>query len=99
MKDLRNMKEADVSINANIIEEGGDYVCTVDLQNNADVVAFFMELQLLDPITGQTILPVFWDDNYVSLIPGESKTIVARVAKANTTNGQPVFKYKGVNVK
>ena len=29
------------------------------------------------------ILPVLWDDNYFSLLPGESRTVTARYPDAN----------------
>jgi hypothetical protein len=49
---------------------------TVKLRNPADgPVAFFNRISLVDPGTKQRILPVFYSDNYVSVLPGESKTI------------------------
>ena len=48
----------------------------VTLTNPAGApVAFFNRLALLNPATRQRILPVFYTDNYVSVLPGESKTV------------------------
>ncbi|KAL3481347.1 glycoside hydrolase superfamily [Aspergillus californicus] len=41
------------------------------LENKSDVPAFFIRLVLLDPETGEEITPVFWADNYVTLLPRE----------------------------
>jgi len=49
----------------------------VTLNNVAKHIAFFLELKVLDKETGETVLPVFWDDNYISLLPGESRTVTA----------------------
>lgn len=49
---------------------------TVTLKNPAGgPVAFFNRISLVDPTTKQRLLPVFYSDNYVSVLPGESKTI------------------------
>ena len=49
---------------------------TVTLTNPAGgPVAFFNRISLIDPATKQRLLPVFYSDNYVSVLPGESKTI------------------------
>ncbi len=49
--------------------------------------------------SGRTIVPVFWEDNYVSLLPGESRTLRATFAAADLGGEKPVFSYKGWNVK
>ena len=38
-------------------------------------VAFFNRISLVDPNTKKRLLPTFYSDNYVSVLPGESKTI------------------------
>ena len=38
-------------------------------------MAFFNRIALIDAISGKRILPAFYDDNYISILPGESKTI------------------------
>ncbi len=49
----------------------------VKLQNVSNHLAFFIELGVLGKSSGQTILPVFWEDNYVSLLPGETRYLRA----------------------
>jgi mannosylglycoprotein endo-beta-mannosidase len=49
---------------------------TVTLRNPADgPLAFFDRISLVDPVTKQRLLPVFYSDNYLSILPGESKTV------------------------
>ncbi len=70
----------------------------VKLKNTGPHVAFFIELGLIGDKTGRSILPVFWDDNYVSLLPGETKQLTARFSP--TLNGEkPLLRYSGWNVK
>jgi exo-1,4-beta-D-glucosaminidase len=48
------------------------------LDNLSDHIAFFIELKVSAQKTKETILPVFWEDNYISLLPGESRNIEAK---------------------
>lgn len=53
--------------------------------NSSDAPAIEVRLTLRDAKTGNRILPVFYDDNYFSLLPGESKdfTIESTAAAKN----------------
>jgi len=71
---------------------------TVTLSNPAGgPVAFFNRLSLVDPATKKRVLPVFYSDNYVSVLPGESRTITMEY---QPTVGQPapVVTIEGWNV-
>lgn len=72
-KGLQNMKSAALKINALQKEKGK---IEVTLQNaKGNPVAFFNRIALIDKKSGERILPAFYDDNYVSILPGESKII------------------------
>ncbi len=47
----------------------------ITLTNTGDETAFFMRLKLIDKNTGDLVLPVFFDDNYITLFPGESREL------------------------
>jgi hypothetical protein len=70
---LQQMSKAAVSVAA---RSSGAGKVTVTLRNPAGgPVAFFNRLSLVDPATKKRILPVFYSDNYVSVVPGESRTV------------------------
>ncbi len=50
----------------------------VKLHNPSDKLAFLIRLSLRDVSTNDEVLPVLWDDNYISLLPGESREIDVR---------------------
>jgi len=50
----------------------------VTLHNKSERIAFFLELQLQHAASKAPVLPVFWDDNYISLLPGETRTLKVR---------------------
>jgi exo-1,4-beta-D-glucosaminidase len=68
---------------------------TATLHNTSDTIAFFIELKITDKNTGQSILPVFWDDNYVSLLPGETRILEATFP---VTKGQAILTIDGWNL-
>jgi exo-1,4-beta-D-glucosaminidase len=47
----------------------------VTVKNTGAALAFQVRLKAVDPRTGEEILPVFWEDNYFELFPGETRTI------------------------
>jgi exo-1,4-beta-D-glucosaminidase len=68
------------------------------LRNPSDAIAFFIFLDLLDRADNLPILPVFWDDNYVTLLPGEERIIKVRYFLKDAGDEQPVIRIKGWNV-
>lgn len=70
----------------------------VKLENPNPSIAFFTELTLLDEETGQTLLPVFWSDNYVSLTGNETKELTATIANEIIGNKRVALRVKGWNV-
>ena len=78
----------------------------VTLRNPAeDPVAFFNRISLVNPVTKQRLLPVFYSDNYVSVLPGESKTIFLEYepgsgggTAARDGAGSPQVSVRGWNV-
>ncbi len=49
----------------------------VALENTGAVPAFMIELMVVNKDTGEAVTPVFWDDNYLTLLPGEKATVRA----------------------
>jgi exo-1,4-beta-D-glucosaminidase len=47
----------------------------VTVENAGNALAFQVHLEALDPASGEEILPVFWEDNYFALLPGERREI------------------------
>jgi beta-galactosidase/beta-glucuronidase len=75
--------------------EGEDRVLRVMLANETAVPALNAKLTLLDE-RGQRILPAYYDDNYVSLLPGERREIAIRYPAATTA--APQVTLRGWNV-
>lgn len=76
---LHTLPEVQLAIDPQITRTDGGYDVTVRLKNPTAQLAFFVELRVVEADSGRTLRPVFWDDNYISLLPGEARSLRARV--------------------
>ena len=67
----------------------------VSVRNEGRALAFQVRLKLVDPTDGKEILPVYWDDNYFELFPGETREIRVRYG---ATARQPRVEVEAWNV-
>jgi hypothetical protein len=74
-----------------IEDQGKELKIIVKLKNESSSLSFFNRLKLCTDKSNEEVLPTFWDDNYVSLFPGEEKTIIAIVAKSDLTGANPII--------
>ena len=44
------------------------------------------------------VLPVFWEDNYISLLPGEKRTLQVEFDMKNLDGDKPLLKVDGWNI-
>jgi len=79
LKGINNLPPANIDISFNKEIEGEWIKFSCDLNNSTEVIAFFVELRIIDTASNQTVLPVFWEDNYLSLVPGETRKITGKV--------------------
>lgn len=94
---LRSLPQVTLETDYSCHRENGTTTATVTLTNDSSQIAFFIELALCDRESGATILPVLWDDNYVSLLPGESRTLRATLSTAGGAGETPQLRINGWN--
>jgi len=79
-KALNTLPSAEIDLSTHLSHQGENIIVHVKLKNVSDKIAFFINLTLKND-SGNTIFPVFWDDNYINLLPGETKNINCDVPK------------------
>ena len=94
MKLPRVVLDAEVSSRT----DGENTVLTVTLRNNTNNVALLTHLQLHQKKSGARVLPVFYSDNYISLVPGESSTVSIQAATKDLQGDSPLVELDGYNV-
>ncbi|PCD02830.1 glycoside hydrolase family 2 [Sphingomonas spermidinifaciens] len=77
------------------VTEGEDRAIAVTLTNRGQVPALNAKLTLTDE-KGARILPAYYSDNYVALLPGEARTITVRYPASVTAS--PRLSLRGWNV-
>ena len=90
---LNMLPKASISVIEEWREEEEKEIVIVILKNTSPHLAFFIELCIRNE-QGEMILPVFWDDNYVSLLPNEERAITGWIYKKS---GKNVVQVKGWN--
>jgi exo-1,4-beta-D-glucosaminidase len=92
---LNDLPEVNLDVLFSNEKLGKEQKVTVDIENNSDKIAFLINLKLIEKETGEIILPVFWEDNFISLLAGEKRTIVATFTSESTAE----LKVEGWNLK
>ncbi len=70
---LQEMKKTRVNVTAT--KASADKIEVTISNPKANPVAFFNRLSVVDATTKQRILPAFYSDNYISVLPGQEKKI------------------------
>jgi len=95
---LNSLPKAKVAITKTVHVSGGNSTVTVAAENKSDSVAFMVHPRLARGKGGEDVTPVFWSDNYFSLLPGEKKTVTARFDSASLHGRAPEVVTDGWNV-
>ena len=78
--------------------QGEDAITHVVLENPSKSLAFFVRLKVDKGKSGDEILPVLWQDNYFSLLPGERREVTATYRARELGLARPAVEISGWNV-
>ena len=78
--------------------KGEEAITHVMLENPSKSLAFFVRLKVNKGKGGDEILPVIWQDNYISLLPGEKREVTASYRAKELGAAQPEVQVSGWNV-
>ncbi|WP_443777378.1 glycoside hydrolase family 2 protein [Bacteroides clarus] len=94
---LSTMAKSNCKINAQFVPQGKDKVLQITLENTPQALAFFIRLSLKDE-QEELISPIFWEDNYLTLAPGEKRTIQCLIPKSTVLSQNITLVMSGWNV-
>jgi len=95
---LRTLPAARVRATASFATHGTTGEARVTLTNPSQSLAFFIRLQITAGPKGEEVLPVEWSDNYVTLLPGETRQLTARYEVRDLHGRAPALAVDGWNV-
>jgi exo-1,4-beta-D-glucosaminidase len=90
MKALANLPKAKIQAEAHITSAEQKRVVALRLHNPSNALAFQIVAALRDA-HGEDITPIVWSDNYLALMPGESRVISAQLPARTPENADVVI--------
>ena len=95
---LSQLPKANLKIASRTERRGEESVTHVTVENPGKAVAFFVRLKVNKGARGEEILPVIWEDNYFSLLPGEKREVTATHRTDTLGAAKPDVEVSGWNV-
>ena len=101
MTALANLPATNVEWSSQIedVHRSREQAIRVTLRNMGKSLAFMVHVSILNRRTGDDIAPILWDDNYISLLPGESRGITATMNDRDLSGVPLAVHVDGWNVK
>ncbi|MDF2538546.1 MAG: type domain protein [Herbinix sp.] len=96
---MADMAKAEITAEYEFVEtkDSSNYY-RILVENNTDKPAIMIRLKVMNSETGERVLPVFYEDNYFSLMPGEVKEITLDFKEKHLNGAEPRFEMEGFNV-
>ncbi len=94
---LSQLPKVKLSLSERTERKGDDSITHVTIKNPSQTLAFFVRLKLDRGEHGEEILPVLWEDNYISLLPGEKREISATYRADELRGEKPSVQISGWN--
>lgn len=95
---LDHLPKVEVGQTFSASKNGPDIDFEINLENPNQHIAFFIEFQLIDKKSGEPVVPVFWDDNYISLLPGENRTVSGKLKGTDIDVNNLAIELQGINL-
>jgi len=96
---LQELPEVELEMDQRFKQQNGNTYATVTLTNPSPHLAFMVHLDLEKGESGDSAVPVFWDDNYVTLLPGERRLITGFCHTRDLEGERPAVRVEGWNIR
>ena len=94
---IRELPKAKIIASTNIEQKGDLWLLTTQLQNTSSYPALMVRLKAVREKTGDRILPAIYSDNYITLMPGEKRTLLIELNHRDTRGEKPGIVIGGFN--
>jgi hypothetical protein len=96
---LNDLPAVELDNRTTVRRSGTDWTLKTKLKNASATPVLMVRLKVTGMESGERILPVFYSDNFVSLLPGEVKIITMTLKKEDTRGEVPAVEISGFNLK
>ena len=98
LKAIRTMPKVKVEATTKVARVGSRWVLTTELHNTDKTPALMVRVKAVREKSGDRILPALYSDNYLALMPGESRTVKTELEDADTRAERPRITIEGFNL-
>jgi exo-1,4-beta-D-glucosaminidase len=95
---LNTLPEVKLEVKTSREEQGGKAGVRVSVRNPSGGIAFMVHLSVTKGKGGEDLTPIFWSDNYFSLLPGEEREAAASYDPTDLNGKGAVLEVDGYNV-
>ena len=95
---LETLPQVNVEARVTARESAGQATVLVTLNNPSRSVAFMVHLRMTRSKGGEEVVPILWEDNYFSMLPGEERSVAAAYDVSLLDGGDPDLELDGFNV-
>jgi exo-1,4-beta-D-glucosaminidase len=95
---MSQLPKVKLRVNERTERKGDEAITHVTVENPSKALAFFVRLRVDKGAKGNEILPVVWEDNYISLLPGEKREVTATYHASELGTMKPSVEISGWNV-
>jgi exo-1,4-beta-D-glucosaminidase len=95
---LNTLSEVKLEVKSAREEQSGRAGVRVSVRNPSVSVAFMVHLRVTKGKGGEDLAPIFWSDNYFSLLPGEVHEVVASYDPSDLNGKEAVLEAGGYNI-
>jgi hypothetical protein len=95
---LNSLTQVKLDAHAGVYGLGEKILIKLNVKNTSNAVAFMVHARLTQGPNRDDLVPVFWSDNYFSLLPGEEKNISATYDSADLEHQGSSLFIDGYNV-
>ena len=97
MTGLQKLSPVKLVLSANAVRRGVNETAHMTVSNPSRTLAFFIQLQIKKGRSDEDVLPVVWQDNYFTLMPGEKRELTATYKLKDLGSASPVLAVEGWN--
>lgn len=98
MTQLQKLPPVKLALSSRAVRKDGNEIAHVRVSNPSRSMAFFIHFQIKQGRTERDVLPVIWQDNYFSLLPGESREVTATYQPRDLGKAGAVLAVDGWNI-
>jgi exo-1,4-beta-D-glucosaminidase len=95
---LNTLPQVNLDVKSAKEQQGNKTGVRVTVRNPSGSIAFMVHLRLSKGKGGADVTPIFWSDNYFSLLPGEQREVSATYDTADLDHKAAVLEVDGYNV-